>query len=196
MTRESKFDIDPTFFERWSPRAFTSEPLPNEILQAAFEAARWAPSGGNTQPWRFVFSHHGSETWPLFLECLMDGNRSWAKNASALLILLSKRDFMANGQLTESSSYSFDAGSAWMSLALQVKKMGWFSHAMAGINKDKIRRDFEVPENYNVEVMIAIGKQGDVNQLLPTLQAREKPSDRNALDFIQSEGHFKKEWRD
>jgi nitroreductase len=195
MTRETNFKIDPTFTQRWSPRAFTGEPLPEEVLQAALEAARWSPSGGNTQPWRFIFSRQGSATWPLFLECLKEGNRNWAKNASALLILLSKKDFMANGQLTESSSYSFDAGAAWMSLALQLTRMGWFSHAMAGIDKQKIRRDFEVPENYNVEVMIAIGKKGDPAQLTPALQSREQPGSRNSLESIQSEGQFKSDWR-
>ncbi|HEX5056035.1 MAG TPA: nitroreductase family protein [Gammaproteobacteria bacterium] len=195
MTRETNFEIDPTFTQRWSPRAFTGEPLPDEILQAALEAARWSPSGGNTQPWRFIFSRLGSVTWPLFLECLNEGNREWAKNASALLILLSKKDFMSNGQLTESSSYSFDAGAAWMSLALQLTRMGWSSHAMAGIDKQKIRRDFEVPENYNIEVMIAIGKKGDPAQLSPVLQSREQPSLRNPLELIQSEGKFKPDWR-
>jgi hypothetical protein len=138
---------------------------------------------------------HGSETWPLFTEFLKEGNRNWAKNASALLILFSKKDFMANGQLQESSSYSFDAGAAWMSLALQLNKMGWFSHGMAGIDREKIRRDFEVPQNYNIEIMIAIGKRGDIQQLSLTLQTREKPNDRQPLNFIQSEGKFKNEWR-
>jgi nitroreductase len=195
MARETNFEIDPTFIQRWSPRAFTGEPLPDEVLQAALEAARWSPSGGNTQPWRFIFSRHGSQTWPLFLECLLEGNRSWAKNASALLVLLSKKDFMSNGQLTESSSYSFDAGAAWMSLALQLTRMGWSTHAMAGIDKQKIRRDFEVPENYNIEAMIAIGKKGDPAQLTPVLQSREQPSQRNPLELIQSEGKFKSDWR-
>lgn len=195
-TRKSAFDIDSLFLERWSPRAFSGEKIPQEELLAGLEAARWSPSGGNTQPWRFIYSLNGSATWPMFTEFLMEGNRNWAKNASALLILLSKKDFISNGgQIQESSSYSLDAGSAWMSFALEMRKRGWFTHGMAGIFKDKIQRDFEVPGNYQIEIMIAVGKLGDVKTLAPALQAREVMNDRQPLEFIAQEGKFKDDWR-
>jgi nitroreductase len=194
--RKANFNIDKIFLERWSPRAFTAEKIPDEVLLSGFEAARWAPSGGNTQPWRFIYSKHGSETWPIFTEFLMEGNRNWAKNASALIILLSRKDFVgAGGQVSESSSYSLDAGAAWMSFALEMKKQGWFTHGMAGIFKEKIRRDFEIPENYNIEMMIAAGKRGDISALPENLQSREKMNDRQPLEFITQEGKFKDDWR-
>lgn len=194
--RKSRYDIDSLFLERWSPRAFSGEAISEEILLAGFEAARWAPSGGNTQPWRFIYSTHGSASWPVFTEFLMEGNRNWAKNASALVVLLSKKDFLSNGgQIQESSSYSLDAGSAWMSFALEMRKRGWFTHGMAGIFKDKIQRDFEIPGNYNIEMMIAVGKPGDVKSLAPALQAREVMNDRQPLEFMVQEGKFKDDWR-
>ena len=189
--RKPNFNIDPIFTERWSPRAFTNEAIPDAVLKAGFEAARWAPSSANGQPWRFIYSKRDSSSWNLFQSFMVEGNRAWANQASALVVILSKKDFEWGGKLVNSASHSFDTGAAWMSLALQLTKLGWSTHGMGGIEHDKIRTDLKIPENYQIEAMLAIGKRGDKSKLPPGLQEREMANDRNPLESVISEGVFK-----
>jgi nitroreductase len=194
-SRKSKFPISPVFIERWSPRSFTGEEIPAEVLHTGFEAARWAPSSGNSQPWRFIFAKRGSKNWDLFVSFLMEGNRAWAQKASALIIVLSKKDFEWNGKLQPAPAHSFDTGAAWMSLALQLHKSGWATHAMGGIERDKIKQEFKLPENFAIEIMIAVGKPGDKAHLPENFQERETPNDRVALENIVHENGFDESWR-
>jgi nitroreductase len=182
--RNPNHEIDPLFTQRWSPRAFENTAIPDTALDAGFEAARWAPSGGNSQPWRFVTSKRDSSSWTQFNGFLVDSNRLWAKESSALIVLLAKKDFFWGPDLVQSSSYSLDTGAAWMSFALQMTKLGWSTHAMAGFDKEKVRTELLIPENYSVEVMIAVGKIADKSKLPTELQGRESPSDRLALNQI------------
>lgn len=193
--RQATHPIDPIFTQRWSPRSFTGEALPEGVLHRGFEAARWAPSGGNSQPWRFIYSTQGSASWAVFNEFLVEANRGWAKNSSALVILLSKKDFVWNGETRESSSYSLDAGAAWMSFALQLARDGWATHAMAGFSKEMVREVLNIPDNYSIELMIAVGKAADKSLLPEPLRAREAPSHRLALDTLVHEGEFKRAWK-
>lgn len=193
--RKAKYSIDSQFTERWSPRAFTSDEISEEILFSGFEAARWAPSGSNSQPWRFVYSRRGSSSWEKFTGFLNEGNRGWAVKAAALLVIISKKDFKQGDKTIISGTHSFDAGSAWMSFALQMSKMGWMTHGMAGIFYDKIAEEFKLPENYKVEAMIAVGRMGDKKDLPEKLQAREVPSDRVPITSFIGEGHFPSDWR-
>lgn len=189
--RQSEFPILPMFLERWSPRSFTGESVSTETLMTAFEAARWAPSSGNSQPWRFVFAKKGSAQWDQFLGFLVEGNQVWAKSASALIVVISKKDTEWNGKVVPAPCHSFDAGASWMSMALQLLKMGWMTHGMAGIEHEKIRRELSLPENYHIEAMIAVGKIADKAQLPAALQERESPNDRKPLSSMVSEGVFK-----
>lgn len=194
-SRKPNFPIDKTFIDRWSPRAFTGEAIPENVLCTAFEAARWSPSSGNSQPWRFIFVKKGAPEWEKFVSFMVSGNQVWAQNASALVVLLSKKDNEANGKVSDLISHSFDAGAAWMSMAMQLTKDGWAAHAMGGINHEIIRTSLEVPANYAIEVMIAVGKVGDKSKLPEALQTREVPNDRKMLDTVSSEAKFKAEWR-
>lgn len=193
-SRKSKFPISPVFIERWSPRSFTGEEIPEEALHTGFEAARWAPSSANSQPWRFVYARRGTKAWDTFTNFLMEGNRVWAHKASALIVVLSKKDFEWNGKLQPAMAHSFDTGAAWMSLALQLHKSGWATHAMGGIERDKIKQEFKLPENFAVEIMIAVGKPGDKASLPENFQAREIPNDRAPFEAIVQEGHFNETW--
>ena len=104
---------DPEFLNRWSPRAFTGEPIPDEILLAMFEAARWAPSCFNMQPWRFLYARKDSEHWLRFLNLLIPYNQDWAKNASVLGVVVSKTLLeRPNRDPTPAHSHSYDAGAA------------------------------------------------------------------------------------
>jgi nitroreductase len=188
--RVSDHSVDPLFIGRWSPRAFTGEAIPDAILFAAFEAARWAPSSGNSQPARFLYAKTGSARWPDFLALLAPGNQVWAKHASALIIVVSKRTAERHGVPVALATHSYDAGAAWMSLALQAHLLGWQTHGIGGFDREKTRSVLNVPDNFAVEAAMAIGKRGERASLPEDLQAREAPNGRLPLREIIIEGGF------
>jgi nitroreductase len=166
--------------------------MPAETLATILEAARWAPSGYNFQPWRFVYARKGTAHWERLLGMLNPFNQSWAKSASALIIVLSKTSEIPPGKDAESPNrtHSFDAGAAWGYMALQASLMGWQAHGMGGIEHDKIRTELQVPSGYHIEAGVAIGRQGDKSTLPEAMQARETPSGRRSLAEISAEGVF------
>jgi nitroreductase len=190
--RTADHAIDRQFLERWSPRAFTPEIISEADLMKLFEAARWAPSSFNAQPWRFIYARRGTKHWERLLGLLNEFNTSWAKNAAALAIVVSKQTMAIPGQDKEipSHSHSFDAGAAWAMLALQATKLGWAAHGMAGFDIPRAAAELNVPAGYRVEAAIAIGKPGDKSQLPDALQAREVPSQRHPLSASVFEGAF------
>lgn len=190
--RNPEYPIDPIFINRWSPRAFSGEELPEATLFSFFEAARWSPSAYNSQPWRFLYARRNTPQWPVFLDLLAEFNRSWAQNASALVFALSKKSFTPPGK-TESIqmvSHSFDAGSAWTGLALQASLSGWHTHGIGGFDRAKTRETLGIPEDYALEAAIAIGKQADKSILPVGLQEREQPSLRRPVAEWVAEGLF------
>jgi nitroreductase len=192
-SRTAAHAIDPLFLERWSPRAFTDEPISEAQLMVLFEAARWAPSSFNGQPWRFIWARRGTEHWPRLLGLLSAYNQSWAKNAAALVIVVSKTTLLPPGKDQEIANvtHSFDAGAAWENLALQATRSGWAVHGMAGFDMPRAAVELGVPSSCRVEAAIAIGRQGDKSVLPEALQGREKPSDRLPLAQLVMEGRFK-----
>jgi nitroreductase len=190
--RTAHHPIDPQFTNRWSPRAFNADRLDNATLLTFLEAARWAPSSYNSQPWRFVYATRDSEYWPQFLGFLNEFNRSWASQAAALVIVISKSTFIPPGgqDALPALSHSFDTGAAWGYLALQASLAGWHTHGLAGIERDKIRAELGIPEVYSIEAGVAIGRLGDKASLPEALQARELPSPRKPLGEIAAEGRF------
>lgn len=191
-SRSAEHAIDPLFLERWSPRAFTDEIMPESELKALFEAARWAPSSYNSQPWRFVYARRGSTHWPVLLGLLNEFNQSWAKNAAALVIIVSKETMAVPGKAEEVPSYShsFDAGAAWANLALQAVRLGWQAHGMVGFDCERALSELKIPAGYRVEAAVAVGKPGDKARLPEALRARETPSQRNPIATTAFEGAF------
>jgi nitroreductase len=190
--RVADHPIDPQFLNRWSPRAYTGADISEETVLSFLEAARWAPSSYNSQPWRFVYARRGTPQWDSLLGLLNDFNRSWADKASVLIIVLSKTTFTPPGAAAPgpAPTHSFDAGSAWAYLALQASLSGWHAHGMAGFDKEKTRTELGVPADFAVEAAIAIGKIGDKSILPEGLQARELPSPREPLSKLAFEGKF------
>jgi nitroreductase len=184
--------VDALFINRWSPRAFTGETIDDATLFSFFEAARWAPSAYNSQPWRFLYAKNGAEHWPIFLDLLSEFNRSWAHNASALVVTLSKTTLIPPGktEAIPATSHAFDTGAAWANFALQATLAGWHVHAIGGYDKDKARSVLNIPEGYALEAVIAVGKRGDKAQLPSGLQQREQPSPRLPLTELVAEGEF------
>ncbi|ENH98093.1 nitroreductase [Gracilibacillus halophilus YIM-C55.5] len=180
--RKADYAIDDMFLQRWSPRAFSDEEIDEETLMSVLEAARWAPSGSNKQPWHFVIARN-QEDRERFQSFIMDGNRVWCDKAPAYVLILSDRE--AGG------SHAFDAGTAWGFLSLQAMKKGLITHAMGGFHKDQAREELGIPEKYDVHAVIAIGYQDEMEKLDEQLQEREKPSDRRKLADSLTEGTFK-----
>lgn len=190
--RTSEADVDPMFLARWSPRAFTGEAMPQDQLNALFEAARWAPSAFNGQPWRFVYAHRGTADFDRLLDVLGPYNQVWVKNASVLLFVISDRFRRAEGRdPTPVRSHTFDAGAAWGYLALQASRMGWAAHGMAGFDLARSYEALGVSQaDYNVEIAVAVGRVADPATLDEALRAREIPSPRNPLAAFVFEGRF------
>lgn len=187
--RKADHPIDKLFLDRWSPRAMSGEEISPQELMVLFEAARWAPSSYNNQPWRMLYARRGTEHWPKFFDLLVDANKAWCKDAAALVLYISKETFDFNGK--PCITHSFDCGAAWENLALQGWLKGYVVHGMQGFDYEKARASLGIPEGYRVEAMIAIGKPGKKESLPEQLQQREAPSDRRKLAQTICEGPFK-----
>ena len=181
--RTSDHEIEPLFLGRWSPRAFSGEAIPQDVLMRIFEAARWAPSSYNSQPWRFVYARRDTPNWEPMLSLLNDMNRSWSKDAAVIIVMASSSTMQPSGadKPVPSYSHSFDAGSAWGYLALQATTLGWPAHGLVGFDKERAFSELGFPEGFRVECAIAVGKIGDKAKLPEALQAREAPNGRKPL---------------
>ena len=190
--RTADHPIDPIFLERWSPRAFTGEGIPEAELMTIFEAARWAPSSYNSQPWRYVYARRDTPAWPQVFGLLNEFNQSWAKGGAAVVILASSIMMRTpnRDEPTPSYSHSLDAGSGWGYAALQALKMGWHTHGMVGFDVERAASELGFPEGYRVEMAFVIGRQGDKTLLPEPMQGREMPSPRKALSEIVFEGKY------
>ncbi len=187
-TRTSDKNVDTLFLERWSPRAFDGSDMPLEDLMTMIEAARWAPSAFNYQPWRFLYSMRGDANWDTFLSMLIPFNASWASSASALVFVVSDTQIEGKDGPKPSHSHSFDAGAAWGLLSLQAIKLGYFTHGMTGLQFGKEAELLGVKPPFRLEAGIAIGRRGDPGILPEGLRDREGPSDRKPLEEIVTAG--------
>lgn len=187
--RDSEYDIDPLFLNRWSPRAMTGEMISEEEYMSLFEAARWAPSSFNNQHWRFLYATRSDEDkWEKFGSLVNEGNWKWAKNAAVLVCLVSKKTFDYNGE--PARTHSFDTGAAWENLALEAARRNLVAHAMQGFDYEEAADSLDVPEEYEVECMIAIGRRASADVLPDDLQDSEYPNQRKTLDEICYNGGF------
>ena len=130
-TRHSEYDINAMILNRWSPRAMSGEEISDTELMRLFEAARWAPSSYNGQPWRFIYAKRNTEHWDKHFNLMGDFNKSWTKNAAVLLVIISRKNFEHDEK--PSVTHQFDAGAAWENLALQGETQGLVTHGMQGL---------------------------------------------------------------
>ncbi len=184
--REPAADVEPMFVERWSRRAFSARPVSPEILASLFEAARWAPSSRNEQPWLFVYAREPRDL-ARFRELLVPDNRVWADRVPVLALLFARRA----SRHGPNRWAPFDAGAAWMALALQAHQVGLSAHAMGGFFEEKVYAALGVPESeYQAMAAIAIGYPGDPAELPEVVRVRERPSGRRPLEEIAVEGRL------
>ena len=166
----------------------SGEPLDDSELMRLFEAARWAPSTYNEQEWRFLYARRDTPNWPVFFGLLVEANQAWCDRAAVLMVVLSHKVFTRDGK--PNPVHSFDTGAAFENLALQGASMGLVVHGMAGFDRGKARATLGVPDDYEIEAMVAVGHPGDPAELPAQLQAREKASGRNAIAEFIREGKF------
>ncbi|WP_051343932.1 nitroreductase family protein [Alicyclobacillus herbarius] len=184
--RQPQHKVPAVFVNRWSPRSFAERPVDEETLFAVLEAARFAPSAANVQPWRFILARTDVER-DLFCQFINARNVEWCHKAPVLLLLVSETT-MADGR--HNRAHALDAGAAWMSLALAAQMKGLVTHAMGGFDRDKAREMLNIPEGFEPQIVIALGYLGDINDLPADFQEREHPSVRKPLSETVFEGRF------
>jgi nitroreductase len=166
---------------RWSPRAFDAQPVDADLLRTLFEAARWAPSSNNEQPWRFIVASKNHEVdWNRLFNCLAEGNQKWAVRAPVLMLSVASMHFADDGKPNRHAFH--DMGLATENLVLQATASGLVAHQMAGFDVEKARVDLRIPAGYEPVAMIAIGYPGNPDILPERLRERElRPRSRRPI---------------
>jgi nitroreductase len=168
---DTQYPIHDLLRQRWSPRAFDDRPIEPEKLRSLFEAARWAPSSNNGQPWRFlVAAKENKAEYDRLFNCLVESNQAWAYRAPVLLLSVAKLQF-EDGSANRHALH--DTGMAAENLAIQATALGLVTHQMAGFRIDQARADCQIPEGYEPVAMMAVGYPGDPSLLSDRLRARE-----------------------
>jgi nitroreductase len=191
-TAETSTPIHELIRERWSPRAFANRPVEPEKLRSLFEAARWAASSFNGQPWYFIVATKGdAANYKKVLDSFVEFNQGWAKDAPVLALSVAKLKFDHNGEPNRHAYH--DVGQAAANLALQAHALGLALHQMAGILPEKARELFEIPEGYEPVAGMALGYPGDPHNLPDQLRERElAPRERKPLDSFVFTGKWGK----
>jgi nitroreductase len=187
--RKADYPIEPLLLDRWSPRAMSGEEIAEQELMRLFEAARWAPSSFNAQQWRALYARRDTEHWQTFFDLLVGGNKVWAKNAAVLIVFISRKFFDYKNE--PSVTHSYDTGAAWENFALQGFHQGLVVHGIEGFDYERARKELQIPDEFQVEAMAAVGKPGRKDSLPEKLQARESPNDRRKISQSIFEGPFK-----
>lgn len=191
MTRTADHPIADQFTGRWSPRAFADAALAEADLMPLFEAARWAPSASNNQPWRFAYGLRGDTAFAKIAAALVPFNRTWGEKAAALVAVASRSTVAKDGAENPNPWHAFDTGTAWGSFALQAYLQGLSAHAMGGFDAAKLAETLAMPTGYVLHAVIAVGHKGDAESLPEALRAREFPSPRLPLTQLVGHGVFK-----
>lgn len=184
---DAQYPINDLLRQRWSPLAFADKLVEPEKLRSVLEAARWAASSYNEQPWSFIIAtKENPADFERLLGCLAEGNQEWARNAPVLMISVAKLYFERNG--VENRHAFHDVGAAAAYLSLQATAQGLFIHQMAGFDVQLTRQTYNIPEGYEPVAAIALGYLGDAQTLSERLQQREiAPRQRKPLeDFVFS----------
>jgi nitroreductase len=180
---QTQFPIHDLLVRRWSPRAFDERPVEPAALWSLFEAARWAPSSNNEQPWRFIVATKSDRErdWTRLFGCLAEGNRVWVIRAPVLILSVASLNFEDDD--TPNRHAFHDTGLAVENLVLQATAQGLVAHQMAGFDVEKARTDLLIPPGYEPVAMIAIGYPGDPAVLPERLRDREvRPRSRRRIE--------------
>jgi nitroreductase len=184
------YPIEDVLRRRWSPRAFSDQAVEPEKLLSLFEAARWAPSSFNEQPWSFIVTMKNEpEEYARLLNCLAEKNQQWARLAPVLAVSVAKLNFDRTGKPNRHAFH--DVGLSMGNMLVQATALGLFVHQMAGFSPEKVRETFGVPEGFEPVAAITIGYAGEVHVLPEQFRAQELgPRNRKPVSgFV-----FQKDW--
>jgi nitroreductase len=190
LPRLADHPIDPRFLDRWSPRAFSDRPISAEDMACLLEAARWAPSASNNQPWRFVWALRGEAGFDAIAAALDEGNRAWAPKAAGLVVVTAKTVVERHGEKRPNRTALFDTGAAWAQLALQARVQGLYAHGMGGFFAEPLAQAINLPEDHVIICVVAIGWRGDAADLPENQRAKEFPNQRLPLSETTRHGTF------
>ena len=178
--RNPSHEVDALFVDRWSPRSFVTGALHDDEVHALLEAARWAPSCMNEQPWLFWVAR-SDDARQRFITTLTERNQIWAKTAPLFIYIGARKHFGASKSANRHAF--FDAGAAWVSLALQARRLGLFAHGMAGFDREKaFALTGANPDETDIIAAIAVGRRGEAENLPEGIREREAPTQRKALE--------------
>lgn len=187
---DTQFPLHDLLTQRWSPRAFSEQAVGQDQLHVLLEAARWAPSSSNEQPWRFIVAtKEAPEDYDRLLACLLEGNRKWADRAPVLMLSVARMDFEEDSRPNRHAFH--DVGLASENLLLQATALGLVAHPMAGFDVERARAELKIPSGYEPVAMIAVGYPGELSVLPEYLQQRElKPRERKPTAEITFSGQW------
>ncbi|MCB0632355.1 MAG: nitroreductase family protein [Saprospiraceae bacterium] len=174
--------LHPHITARWSPRVFSGQEITEEDIHHLLEAARWAPSSRNEQPWRFIYAFRGSEAYDNIFQCLSEFNQQWVRNAPVLMLTAYKEQFDSG---IDNFHASHDLGLAVGIMSMQAQSMGIALHQMAGVNWREAQAIFEVPEGYHITTAIAVGYYGGDPDELPENLRKSELAERNRVPLAQ-----------
>jgi nitroreductase len=169
--------VIPEILHRWSPRSFSDRPVGPSDLRTVFEAARWAASSYNEQPWRFLVGRKGSDTYERILSVLGEFNQQWARTAPVLILDATRTRFVRNG--SENPVALYDLGAAAATLSYQATALGLHTHQMAGFDREAARKVFHLPPEFIFGAAIALGYQGEPSALTAPQMLEQEVAPRN-----------------
>ncbi|MFZ0213545.1 MAG: nitroreductase family protein [Candidatus Acidiferrales bacterium] len=186
-----QYPIHDILRRRWSPRAFSDRPVEPEVLRSLFEAARWAPSSGNSQPWHYLIARkEDTAEFDLMLHCLAEGNIAWCKDVPLLMFSVANLRWEKTG---EPNRHAFhDVGQAAAQLTVEAVSRGLFVHQMGGILVEKIRETYGLPDGFEAVAGFAVGYPGDPDRLPEKLRVREiAPRTRKPIESFVFSGRWR-----
>jgi nitroreductase len=190
---KTKYGIHFLLESRWSPRAFREDAVEKDKLQRILEAAQWAPSSINNQPWRYIVGEKGNDTWDKIFDSLMDNNKRWAKHVPVLIVSLSKKHYEHNGN--DNFHFMYDTGQSVAHMTFQAMYEGLYVHQMGGFHFEMLKNHFSIPEEYYIVSVIAVGYLGKPDILDEDQQERERAGrERKDISEIAFTGSFGNPW--
>jgi nitroreductase len=183
--RTPEHDVDPLFVNRWSPRAFRPDPVPRNVLDSMVEAARWAPSSMNLQPWRFIIGQ--GETRASWNDLLMGFNQAWAPNAPVMVWVVARKTFGPGTHQpadTPNRHALFDTGAATVQFVLEGERHGVKAHYLGGVDVKRAHERLGLGPDDELVCALVLGYPAEAETLPEALRAREKPSDRKSANII------------